>query len=1108
MATLSASLRAIALGLVLVFGIAGGAHAQGSLPPDVSDVLKRLDQVNRTGGHTAGILSDADRALLFKHNDAINAARLNNEITNSVYQAAQSDFANLNRQFAEDAAKAAGAEFTVQKRTSEVFSPGTDSDYITVVKDKNQIAQMQDGYNKRVNEFLERNNVPTEGRTDWQRKLDTDFMADPRHVSPEEFRDIAKMNNDAYKNRFAADYERISRARDGTKIGPEHVTGYAEEMNDFARKKGTKIDDMFAKGPSYFNDPAKRAEAFQAMAQEQKYISRMESLDDYLRAQEGLPPRNRGATLAAQGANRAPSNAAMIREAHASADVSRFGAMEDLAETMGEVAKKNPAFRATAADDIAKIVEGLPPVRRQSALNRIRAAQGAGFVDDIIAASKSSGRTPPGGVLDDLARSGIGDLKPGALDDLAKGGMRSAIGKGVTALMDAVGRLGAAVDVYTAISQLNEYYDALAKARDPNTSDEEAAAAFAKAQALANALAEAGIIGAIVEASPMAAAAWGTWTLTRHGGEWILANTETGQSINRATTEYLGRHINAWDRAWDWYTGKAEEREEHVRSMCSKLVAAVREKRVTLRGDFKVLDACNAIKRGDSIADMIDTAIVSPEDVREDPPQPEVVLLPPTCNPGENGVIVANLREAAAAGSDVAQAHITRVESINAQIAVANASYESARQAYDAGDMGGTRAALGAAQASVDGLGGAPDCPDLRSRIASSYERADRLERILGEANEAVSSCSASPAQSLRQNYAGLGHPALAPLLARSDAIVQATAAYEEAKAAYAGGDLGNAESSLHRARGAAARAGGSCGDLIASIDSGLGKVDRLRDAIRSAEQALASCDPASMQTWSRKLASLSNPAADAVKARLANAGKDCKDKAVAEGNAWCERERGKGYRASAPDAGGSVYCIPDQAAADAWCNANNKGPGWIASKINAKGTFECNKSKEQQQAENNALCREKYGSGYYAGNADKGGTYYCLPTRKTANAWCNANNQGAGWVAGTIKADGSYSCALSPKARTRQAWAECRRQFGGQLADVKIYKNGTYRCVYNTASTGSRHTTHSSAAAAAAAGAIIQGIINLNRGGGGGGGGGTRCHHRPGTSQQHCGSN
>ena len=41
--------------------------------------------------------------------------------------------------------------------------------------------------------------VPTEGRTDWQRKLDTDFMADPRHVSPEELRDIAKMNNDANK---------------------------------------------------------------------------------------------------------------------------------------------------------------------------------------------------------------------------------------------------------------------------------------------------------------------------------------------------------------------------------------------------------------------------------------------------------------------------------------------------------------------------------------------------------------------------------------------------------------------------------------------------------------------------------------------------------------------------------------------------------------------------------------------------------------------------------------------------------------------------------------------------------------------------------------------
>lgn len=46
------------------------ARAFEALPPDVVDVLNRLDQANCVVGHTAGILSDADRAPLFKHNDA------------------------------------------------------------------------------------------------------------------------------------------------------------------------------------------------------------------------------------------------------------------------------------------------------------------------------------------------------------------------------------------------------------------------------------------------------------------------------------------------------------------------------------------------------------------------------------------------------------------------------------------------------------------------------------------------------------------------------------------------------------------------------------------------------------------------------------------------------------------------------------------------------------------------------------------------------------------------------------------------------------------------------------------------------------------------------
>ncbi len=603
----------------------GDAWAQSTLSPDVREAIGRLDQANRAGGHNAGILSDADRAVLFANNDAINAARINNEIHDAVYQAAQQDFDGLNQTFAGEAAEASGAKFTVQQRSSNRFSPGTDSDYITMVDSKDQIEQMQQGYNDRVNKFLKDSKVDVEPRNNWHNKLDTDFMADPSKIkTAEEFRDIARMNNDAYKSRFAAEYERISRAGDGTKIGPDHVNGYLDEMNDFAGNKANKIDDLLAKGPSYMNDPRNRAKIYQAMAQEQKYVSRLESLDDYLRAQEGLPPRSRGLSSSRLGSNRSPHNAANTRAGHGLADAGRMSALEDIAETMGQVAKKNPRFNPNAADDIARIVEGLPPNRRAGVLARIRANNGAGFVDDILEASVRARRLPQGSasLADDLARAGskaddAARAAAGALDDVPSGAIRRALGKGATQIMIGLGRLGGAFDAASAAAQLNEYYKAIMKARDLNTSDADADAAFARAQEIANQLIEAGVLGAIIEANPAAALAFGTWILTRHGGQWILENTETGQIINRIAGELADRHVSAWDRAGDWWTGKDKEREEHVRSLCGKFMKAVREQRVSLRGSFTVKDVCDAIGRGDTISDMIAAASVSPEEIEE-----------------------------------------------------------------------------------------------------------------------------------------------------------------------------------------------------------------------------------------------------------------------------------------------------------------------------------------------------------------------------------------------------------------------------------------------------------------------------------------------------------
>jgi hypothetical protein len=704
-------------------------------------------------------------------------------------------------------------------------------------------------------------------------------------------------------------------------------------------------------------------------------------------------------------------------------------------------------------------------------LPQLAGVKGAQIADDAVRA---------GTTADDAARAAARakDMADTAdkLDELADAGKgRSALGKAVGAL-EAIGKIADTAEGAIAAAQLADLFRQINKASDPELSPEERNSLLDKIRQAANDLRDSAAVGAIMQRHPAVAVIYGAWTVGCLAGEFRSASTE-------ASGGCLDRHISAWDRANEdiesWWTGNPTAREANARSLCNKFMAAVRQKRVRLKGDFTVLDACNAIKRGDTISDMIETAAVSPDDVTEDPPKPEVSLLPPTCDPAENQAIIANLRQAANDGSEVAQGHLARIEGANAQVAGAKASYESAKQAYDAGDLAAARASLNAAQASIDGLGaGAPDCPDLRGKIAGGLERADRLERILSEARAAVSGCDPAAVQAVEQSYGSLDHPALTPLLAQGDAIVQANAVYEDAKIAYSGGNLGSAESSLHRARGALSRAGGSvCPDLRQRVEDGLGRIERLRDAIRSAEQAAASCNASTVERWSTSLAKVSNPAANPVKAKLKRARTECEAKAVAERNATCERKHGRGYYAGEPDAGGTFYCIPNRSAADAWCNANNSGSGWKASKINAKGGFGCDRSAKQQQAENSASCRKQYGAGYYAGKPRKDGTYFCLPTKKTANAKCRQIN-GPGAIAGRIKPDGSHDCQWSGKARTQQAWADCRRQFGNALANVKIFKNGTYQCIYNTARRQPQHDPRSSAAAAAAAGAIIQGII------------------------------
>jgi hypothetical protein len=474
----------------------------------------------------AGGATEYQRALLFKHNDIVNAAALNGELSNELYQSAQRDFAKINERLGAEAAAEAGAQFRVQSPKEpgpKIFQPGTDSDYITVVDRKEQIQHMQEAYNRRINEMLANAGVPSEARGDWHNTLDTDFMADPSRVSEQEFREIAELNNDAYARRNAAAYEAASRS--GGTITPELVRDYVAEMQDFQAKKEAAIREAM-QNPSVYADELKQAELHRLLAQEQKYISRMEAAVNLLRAQEGLPPLD-PRWLAKEGAIRASDNYLVSAVAGSVSHATMNTAIEDLATTLAEIAAKNPG--GTAAADIAILISRLPAADQGRIIEKLGGMYGSELAQEVAAAAREqhAARSAAGGA-DDSFRA------LGSADELVELSLAQRAARGGLKLLEGVGVLANGIDVAMSVAALRDYFLEMQIVLDPHATDAEVDAAYKKMAQYAENLIETGTMGALFEAYPPLAAAYGAWIVSYEGTRWVLRSTETGQAINRA----------------------------------------------------------------------------------------------------------------------------------------------------------------------------------------------------------------------------------------------------------------------------------------------------------------------------------------------------------------------------------------------------------------------------------------------------------------------------------------------------------------------------------------------------------------------------------------------
>ena len=858
------TLRGLVAATILLAAIAAPLVCLAALPDEVLTAL----EANRLGN-----ASEQQRALLFQHNRQINQARLNGWITDGDYQAAQKDFAALNQQFAESASKGIG-EFNVQKsKPGATIAPGTDSDYIIKLTSSDpvgDVSRMQGRYNTNVNAWLSEKLGPAaagfQPRTDWHNQLDVDFMADPRHVTQKQFEEIAKLNNDAYKRLEAAEFERLSRAGDGSKISPELFQGYAQEMQDFITKKQDLLDKM-RQNPSLRSDPALRAEFHRLMAQEQKYIDRIDSANARLRAQEGLSGgspkepvyeitigkdgnahlRRRSETIASRGAVRSPDNFGTTAAASALAENSSNRAISQLAQSMAEAGQKNPAAWAAAADNIAAITAKLSDAEKGRLIERLKNLPGGDDVAKSVAdAMRRQAGIPTSGITGTLSKAAAGldarlSSALGVSNDLSRmGDLRRTFNEEASRALgglDNIGKLGTAVELLQAGATAKGMLDHLRKAIDPTTPQAEADEHYRQARGALQQLAQDGSLAVLCEAVPTFGAMMGGWSIGYDGTRFILTNTETGQAIDRYATDYVNSHIRAGEHAMDQlneYFGEGSERltkENAARELEERFWQALRDGRVVMKPGVRTIDIAERIRAGDFLGakDMVEPVDRARPDAAIAALEAELASLTKLAGlvRGDADQVTAEMHRALAQSAAVASER-RKVPAAEAAIrrAASNCSKVAGLIAEITADANGTVKGKSLARQSLDEI-------DERARKLASSDERTRLLAAYDKVEELVGKVSAS-ARHARQLH-GQAKDIIAAAATAREQAAQAQSAATTAQ------QLANTSAlAAARAESAAGRARAGATELALRRTVVMGQLARLKAALAANSAAVA----------------------------------------------------------------------------------------------------------------------------------------------------------------------------------------------------------------------------------------------------------------------------
>ncbi len=353
--------------------------------------------------------------------------------------------------------------------------------------------------------------------------------------------------------------------------------------------------------------------------------------------------------------------------------------------------------------------------------------------------------------------------------------------------------------------------------------------------------------------------------------------------------------------------------------------------------------------------------------------------------------------------------------------------------------------ALRAVLTDIEALPDASACSDVRDRAAGNAKKIGKVVDILNGVKDVLTKCEPKGLNRYISVVEDATNVRLVALRNRMQRARPVAVRYEAAKDAFLKGDMGKAESQFRQALAKADGAGGwTCENIKVRINANINRIEKLKEISDIGVRAAEACDLNGISAVLQKVKGTTNPFLDRVYDRLASVPKKCEKKI---GNQACQTNFGPAAVMNSSNADGTYTC------------SCAKGFHW---KPNAEGSDRtCISTKDANkiaQKQNNQWCKKNSGSGYYAGPMNKDGRYWCLPTRKTANARCRQLNPGTNSYAGKVRHNGSHNCYAKSKRTVRRNRPR-RRQ-----------TRRTYQPNYNDA-----------AAAAAILGAIANGVKAYN---------------------------